>query len=83
MVYSVYTAAVEGSEKALVADLVPESMRATAYGWHAAVQGLGALAAGIMFGLLWQYFGAPVAFMTGATFALIASGLLALQAPKP
>jgi MFS family permease len=30
MVYSVYTAAVEGSEKALVADLVPESMRATA-----------------------------------------------------
>ena len=83
MVYSVYTAAVEGTEKALVADLTPEELRATAFGWHAAVQGLGALAAGITFGLLWQYFGAPVAFMTGATLALIASGLLALQAPGP
>ncbi|HEX6162352.1 MAG TPA: MFS transporter [Vicinamibacterales bacterium] len=83
MVYSIYTAAVEGSEKALVADLTPESMRATAFGWHAAVQGFGALAAGIVFGLLWQFFGAPVAFMTGASLALLASGLLYFQAREP
>ena len=79
MVYSIYTAAVEGAEKALVADLTPEASRATAFGWHAAVQGLGALAAGIVFGLLWQYFGAPVAFMTGAALALLAAALLSLQ----
>ena len=79
MIYSTYTAAVEGTEKALVADLTPDALRATAYGWHAAVQGLGALAAGIVFGLLWQYFGAPVAFMTGAALALIASLWLAFQ----
>ena len=77
MIYSTYTAAIEGTEKALVADLTPEALRATAYGWHAAVQGLGALAAGIVFGLLWQYFGAPVAFMTGAALALVAAALLA------
>lgn len=77
MIYSTYTAAVEGAEKALVADLAPASLRATAFGWHAAIQGLGALAAGIVFGLLWQQFGAPVAFMTGAALALIASALLA------
>ena len=29
----------EGSEKALIADLAPEHLRATAFGWHAAVQG--------------------------------------------
>jgi MFS family permease len=87
MIYSTYSAAVEGSEKAFIADLAPASLHATAFGWHAAVQGLGALAAGIVFGLLWQQFGAPVAFMTGAALALLASVLLAAQdfphAPSP
>jgi MFS family permease len=78
LVYSIYAAAVEGSEKALVADLTPDALRATAFGWHAAVQGIGALAAGISFGLLWQYFGAPTAFLTGATLALAAAVLLVL-----
>jgi MFS family permease len=79
LVYSTYSAAVEGSEKALVADLTPDDLRATAFGWHAAVQGFGALAAGISFGLLWQFFGAPVAFLTGASLALVAALLLGLS----
>lgn len=83
MLYSVYAAAVEGSEKALIADLAPDAMRATAYGWHAAVQGFGALAAGLFFGLLWQTFGAPVAFAAGAALALIAAGALWLSAFAP
>ena len=78
LLYSVYFTATEGSEKALIADLSSDDVRATAYGWHAAVQGFGALAAGIVFGLLWQQFGAPVAFMTGAALSLVASVLLAL-----
>jgi MFS family permease len=77
MIYSTYTAAVEGTEKALVADLTPEALHATAFGWHAAVQGVGALAAGIVFGLLWQNFGAPVAFLTGAALSIAAAALLA------
>ena len=76
LIYSTYTAAVEGTEKALVADLTPEALHATAFGWHAAVQGVGALAAGIVFGLLWQTFGAPVAFMTGAALSIAAAALL-------
>ncbi len=79
LIYSTYSAAVEGSEKALVADLTPDALHATAFGWHAAVQGLGALAAGILFGLLWQYFGAPVAFMTGGGLALAAAAALAVS----
>jgi MFS family permease len=76
LIYSTYTAAVEGTEKALVADLTPGAMHATAFGWLAAVQGLGALAAGVVFGLLWQMFGAPVAFATGAALAVIAALLM-------
>ena len=79
LLYSVYFTATEGTEKALIADLSSDDVRATAYGWHAAVQGFGALAAGIFFGLIWQQFGAPAAFMTGAALALIASVLLAVQ----
>src|SRR5688572_17385002 len=79
LLYSTYAAAVEGSEKALVADLTPDALRATAFGWHAAVQGFGALAAGVFFGLLWQFFGAPVAFLTGASLALVAALLLVLS----
>jgi MFS family permease len=79
LVYSTYAAAVEGSEKALVADLTPEPLRATAFGWHAAVQGFGALAAGLFFGALWQFFGAPAAFLAGASLALLAALLLLLS----
>ena len=79
LIYSAYAAAVEGSEKALVADLTPERVRATAFGWHAAVQGFGALAASVFFGLVWQYFGAPAAFFAGASLALIAALLLGLS----
>lgn len=80
LIYSAYAAAVEGSEKALIADLTPEAMHATAFGWHAAVQGLGALAASLLFGALWQWFGAPVAFLCGAALALSATAALALSA---
>jgi MFS family permease len=74
---------VEGSEKALIADLAPDAQRATAFGWHAAVQGLGALAAGVFFGLLWQQFGAPAAFLTGAALALTAAAALAASDLTP
>lgn len=76
LIYSIYAAAVEGSEKALIADLAPSGLRATAFGWHAAIQGFGTLAASVMFGLIWQGFGAPAAFLTGAALALAAAGLL-------
>jgi MFS family permease len=77
LIYSVHAAAVEGSEKALVADLAPKEQRATAFGWYAAVQGFGALGAGLSFGAIWQVSGAPAAFLTGAALALVAALLLA------
>jgi hypothetical protein len=79
LIYSVYAVAVEGTEKALITDLTTVGQRATAFGWHAAVQGLGALCAGISFGLIWQFVGAPAAFLTGSALALTAAVLLAFR----
>jgi len=75
--YGVYFALVEGSEKALVADLTPLDRQGTAFGWYNAVLGFGALAASLAFGALWEGFGSSVAFFVGAGLALTAAGLLA------
>jgi MFS family permease len=81
LVYSMYAAAVEGTEKALVADLAPVEARATAFGWYSAVQGFGALGASVIFGAIFQWYGAPAAFTTGASLALGAAALLRLLVP--
>ena len=76
--YGVYYAATEGTAKALVADLVPDSQRGTAYGLFNAAIGLTALPASVIAGLLWQGlgtwtgFGASAPFFFGAMMALLA-----------
>ena len=80
--YGIYYAATEGVSKALVADLVPDSQRGTAYGLFNAAIGLTALPASVIAGLLWQGlgawtgFGASAPFLFGACLSLLASLLL-------
>jgi MFS family permease len=74
--YGVVTAALEGTEKALVADLVPRERIATAYGWYNLVSGLFLLPASLVFGWLWSDFAPIVAFGLGAACALAAALLL-------
>jgi MFS family permease len=80
--YGFYYAAVEGTAKALVADLIPPEQRGTAYGYYNATVGLMALPASVLAGLLWQGigtwsgFGASAPFLFGAGLAFIATGLL-------
>lgn len=76
MVYGFYYGFAEGTEKALVADLAPAAARGTAFGIYNATTGLGALAASLVFGVLWSQFGAPLAFGVGAALALAATVLL-------
>ncbi len=52
VIWGVATAIQDSTVKAYVADLVPSSRRATAFGVFAAVQGLGALAGGVLAGAL-------------------------------
>lgn len=79
MIYGVYFALTEGSEKALVADLTPSERHGTAFGWYNAVVGLGALAASLLFAAIWQTWGARPAFLTGAALSLAASALLLMN----
>jgi MFS family permease len=76
--YGLYYAAAEGAAKALIADLVPEERRGTAYGLYNAAIGLTAFPASAIAGLLWQGafgwkgFGPAAPFYFGAGLALLA-----------
>lgn len=73
IVYGVYFGLTEGVEKALVADLVPAAVRGAAFGWYNLTIGLAALPASLIFGGLWQAYGAATAFVVGASLALVAA----------
>ncbi|MFL5498264.1 MAG: MFS transporter [Gemmatimonadaceae bacterium] len=80
-VYGIFYGMTEGTEKALVADLVPKSRRGSAFGWYNLAIGLGALPASLIFGAIWDRSGASSAFLFGATMALVAAVLMAFVAP--
>jgi len=72
-VYGVVFGLSEGTEKALIADLVPASVRGRAFGWYHATIGLAALPASVVFGAIWDRYGASTAFTMGAGLAVLAS----------
>ena len=82
-VYGAVFGLTEGTEKALVADLVPAQRRGTAFGWYQGTVGVAALPASIGFGMVWDHYGAPAAFGMGATIAVIAALLMLLMARVP
>jgi len=69
-VYGLFFGLTEGSERALVADMVSLERRGTAFGWYNLAIGLGALPASLLFGFVWDRAGAPSAFIMGASLAL-------------
>ena len=82
-IYGIYYGCVEGTERALVADFAHHSARGTAFGIYNAVSGIGALVSSVVFGLIWNVFGAPAAFASGAALALVATVLLFVLVPAP
>ena len=81
-VYGLFFGLTEGSERALVADLVGPQRRGTAFGWYNLAIGLGALPASVLFGYVWDHSGASAAFLMGATFAGVAALGLPLAMPR-
>ena len=71
--YGIFFGLTEGSERALIADLVGPVRRGTAFGWYNLAIGLGALPASILFGYVWDHAGAPTAFVMGASLAAAAA----------
>jgi MFS family permease len=72
-VYGIYFGLVEGTEKAMVADLVPAGRRGVAFGWYNLAIGIGALPASVVFGVLWDRYGSGTAFTFGAGMAALAA----------
>jgi MFS family permease len=74
--YALFFGLTEGSERAFIADLVPERLRGRAYGFFHGAIGVAALPASVLFGVIWKRFGAQAAFLTGAGIALAATAAL-------
>lgn len=84
LLYAVFHALTEPAEKALVATLVGPERKGLAYGWFNLTIGIGSLPASLLFGFIYDQWGAPAAFGTGAAFALAASAMLAtVRVVKP
>lgn len=76
LLYGAYFGFTEGTEKALVADLVDPEKRGTAFGFYNLAFSITVFPASIIFGALWTGFGAAAAFLTSALISLCAAGLL-------
>ncbi len=70
--YGVVFAAVEGTEKALVSDLAPADLKATALGTYHTVIGLAAMPSSLIAGFLWQRVSPSAAFIFGSITAVTA-----------
>ncbi len=77
--YGIYYGIAEGVARALVADLVPEERRGTAYGLYHGVVGLTLLPASLLAGWLWQTISPAAPFYLGAGLACLAMlGMMAI-----
>ena len=80
-VYGVYYGLAYGTAKAMVADIVPEELRGTAYGTYNAVLGILDFPASLIAGVLWRYLAPSAPFYFGGALALAAALLMALVMP--
>ncbi len=82
IVYGLFKAAIEGVEKALVADLAPKGLTGTAFGWFNLINGLMLLPASIIFGWIYESISPMYAFMFSGSCAIIAFLLMAFWVCK-
>ena len=76
LVYGIFAGLGEGIERAVMGDFAAPTERGTAYGWYNMMLGLSAIPAGLVFGGLWQFFGASYAFFFAGFVALVAALVL-------
>jgi MFS family permease len=81
--YGLFYGLTEAPEKALVAALATPAQRGAAFGAYHFAIGVAALPASVIFGLVWQRFGAPAALFTGAIIALCATVLIFFVNVRP
>ncbi|MGH7798292.1 MAG: MFS transporter [Candidatus Binatia bacterium] len=81
--YGLYYGAFQGASSALVADMVPQHLRGTAYGIFNAALGVAAFPASLIAGLLWDWYGPAAPFLFGGVLSILAViGFLMLPGGK-
>jgi MFS family permease len=80
--YGLYYGLAYGTTKAMVADIVPEELRGTAYGTYNAVLGILDFPASLIAGLLWRWIAPAAAFYFGGAMALVAAAMMIFLMPK-
>ncbi len=78
--YGLFIGMSEGAERALISDYASPTERGTAFGWYHLAVGLAAIPAGVLFGSLWQFHSASLAFFFAGGLAALAALLLRLWA---
>lgn len=73
VVYGFYFGLTEGTEKALVADLVAPAKRGTAFGLYNFAFGVTVFPASLLLGGIWSEFGATAAFLVSAFLSICAA----------
>ena len=78
-VWGIHLGLTQGLLSTLVADSAPDNLRGTAFGTFNLVNGIALLFASLVAGVVWQTFGASMAFYAGAGFAAAALVLLLIS----
>jgi MFS family permease len=82
LAYGTFFGLTEGTQAALIADLVGSARRGTAYGWYYLAVGIGALPASVLFGWVWDRVSPRAAFEVGAALAFAAALVLLAVRPR-
>jgi len=89
IIYGIYYGLTYGTTKAMVADIVPEELRGTAYGAYNGILGILDFPASLIAGILWQGvgkwsgFGPSAPFLFGAVTAFLAAIFMTTWSPSP
>lgn len=71
--YGLYMGLTYGVEKALISDISPPDIKASALGLQATIVGLGLFPASLIAGFLWDYIGISAPFYFGAVMSFLAA----------
>jgi MFS family permease len=83
LLYGLYAAATEGISKAWIVNVVRREDSATAIGFFAGFQSLGALLASSLTGVVWYAFGAQVTFIATGAMTVVVLAYMTLLVPAP
>jgi len=76
VMYGLYSALTDGSQKSMISDLVSKNLKGTGFGLYHAILGITLLPASLIAGVLYDKMGSNAPFYFGSAMALIAALLM-------